>query len=205
MKKIILLICACLLVMACSSDGGGGGGGVSTSVEVTNDAASVQAIGSNAKVSLYITDFNYLARDKSNIAAEADAITLISNANAGNDYDGNKIDNDGWYDVTQNLPVMGHFNFNYYTTIDFSITKLKIDDEVYEIGMSRTGGMAWFGYGPYEDNFAGVVIDGSVGSIKNIIKVDPDITDCWNADGSLKDGADPYSYITIECKVNEPM
>jgi hypothetical protein len=180
---------------ACDMDDGSNN--LTYSIQVNNQASLARTIVSTDTVELYINNFEY-CEDANNRA-----LILVANGDRDMGSKGGILNNAGWYSVNTNLPVTNDINNGPYSSFQIRITKLKVNGTEYNF----RGNTVFFGHptsiwhggvADYPNNFSGILISDSVVSLKTILTVDPDILD---ADGNLV--SDPYSYITVEGKVNE--
>jgi hypothetical protein len=208
MKKNCVNVCVLfslalvLVLAACPTDGGGNGNGVKKdltySIQVNNQAASPRAITASDTVELFITNFEYCED------AQNRAMILIANGDRDMGSKGGILNNAGWYSVDEvDLSVANDVNAGPYSSFQIKISKIKVNEVEYTVQRDR----AFFGHptsiwnggvAQYPDNFSGVEISDSTVSLKTILTVNPDILD---GDGNLED--DPYSFITVEGRVNE--
>ncbi|MCL2601499.1 MAG: hypothetical protein FWD91_01665 [Treponema sp.] len=163
-------------------------------------AGTVNLLASDA-VELYINNFEYL-EDANNRA-------LIIVASGDRDSPSGIINNAGWYSLEAELNITNTINNGTYSSFLVYISKIRINgtecnfSSVMGIGGVIFGKLSsvWGGGGEaqYPDNFPSPInITDSTKAIKTILTVAPDITDCWDGDGKLISGADPYKYITVQ-------
>ena len=169
-------------------------------------------------VELYIEIFEYCL----DTAGEALVLIAKGDRDIGNgEWDfsngpnpnGEMLNNAGWYSAESDLEVKNDFHNGQYSSFQVSITKLKVNGTEYDFPSLEESGRdavffgrptsVWSMYGHslgqvYPDNFSGITMTDSVSSLKTVLTVEPDILN----DGVLAD--DPYQYIKVEGRTNEP-
>ena len=185
-------------------------GGLSGSIVANNRAASRSSVSMDAdeKIEFWINRLNYVGQADGGKNSRGENTYHHLNMIMHGGTDGVSNPNDGWHGVDKPFPISTSAYGAYYV-IDIIIHRMRIGGEEYPFPV----GGVYFGKNihnisfledpnifstGYPDRFGGIDFNRSVGHVRTVIRVDPEIMDCWNENRQLVQGKNPYDYIYIE-------
>ena len=176
-------------------------------IQVRNNSGRAVTIGAGEKVEFYIHMMEYEGRVRTTLDNGREVTNVIHIVRARgwstNERGTKWIEgNEGWYVISDPFPLSERPINDEYKKFKIWATRLRIGGVEYPLGNNyfRTFDA---GSPQFEKS---IVIDRYSKNVRTIFTIDPDILECWeenvNGEKVLRNGFDPFNYISVEGIVN---